>query len=174
MKNDILDMEKMIDGYLDFARGTDEQDPAIGTDITALITSIQDSTKRSAIEADFTCADGLKATIRPKSVERAISNIINNAHKYADNIWINAHQIQDSASPYVEINIEDNGPGIEAAQYKDVFKPFFRVDDSRNTQTGGVGLGLSIAKDIINSHGGTIELSKSSYGGLCVSIHLPV
>tara|TARA_R110002124_G_scaffold64985_2_gene177246 strand:- start:55166 stop:56443 length:1278 start_codon:yes stop_codon:yes gene_type:complete len=174
MKTDITDMEKMIDGYLDFARGTDEQDPAISTDITALISAIEDSTKRSAIEAEFTYAEGLNATIRPKSIERAIVNIINNAHKYADNIWVSATKTQDSTSPYIEINIEDNGPGIEAQHYDDVFKPFFRVDDSRNTETGGVGLGLSIAKDIINSHGGTIALSKSTYGGLSVSIHLPV
>ncbi len=73
----------------------------------------------------------------------------------------------------IQISIEDDGPGIPEAQYEEVFKPFYRVDSSRNTQTGGVGLGLPIARDIVHAHGGLIELERSEHGGLAVKISLP-
>jgi Osmosensitive K+ channel histidine kinase len=73
----------------------------------------------------------------------------------------------------VTINIEDNGPGIPEDQYKNVFKPFFRLDKSRSLNQSGVGLGLAIVEDIINSHGGSIQLGKSKYNGLQVKISLP-
>ena len=71
------------------------------------------------------------------------------------------------------INIEDDGPGIPDDQYKNVFKPFFRLDESRNLNKAGVGLGLTIVEDIINSHGGNIQLGKSKHNGLLVKISLP-
>ncbi len=70
--------------------------------------------------------------------------------------------------------IQDNGPGISPDQYEAVFKPFYRVDTSRNTETGGVGLGLAIAADIVLAHGGRIWLDKSQYGGLAVHVSLPL
>ena len=71
------------------------------------------------------------------------------------------------------INIEDDGPGISEDQYRNVFKPFFRLDKSRSLNKSGVGLGLAIVEDIINSHGGNIQLGKSQYQGLQVKISLP-
>ena len=73
----------------------------------------------------------------------------------------------------VVITIEDDGPGIPEEQYKNVFKPFFRLDKSRSLNKSGVGLGLAIVEDIINSHGGNIQLNKSKYNGLQVKISLP-
>lgn len=101
-------------------------------------------------------------------------NIINNAHKYGSEIWVTASKVDIPYTPYIEIHIEDNGSGIDEEKWEDVFKPFYRVDASRNTQTGGVGLGLSIAQDIILSHGGKINLENSAHGGLSVCIHLPL
>ena len=76
-------------------------------------------------------------------------------------------------SNIVTVNIEDDGPGIPEDQYKNVFKPFFRLDKSRNLNQSGVGLGLAIVEDIINSHGGNIQLGRSKIGGLQVKISLP-
>lgn len=100
---------------------------------------------------------------------RALSNILSNAFKYADNVEINSTlDIRNMV-----ISIEDDGPGIPAEKYDDVFKPFFRLDDARNQNIEGTGLGLSIARDIIRNHGGTIELGSSETGGLKVDIRLP-
>ena len=88
---------------------------------------------------------------------------------YGEKVYIN---IQKSSNRAI-ISIEDNGPGIPEDQYKNVFRPFFRLDKSRSLNKSGVGLGLAIVEDIINSHGGSIQLSKSKSGGLQFKIFLP-
>ena len=95
---------------------------------------------------------------------------MNNAAKYADNLWIKAFQDGEK----IQIQVEDDGPGIPEDQYEEVFKPFTRLEASRNSKTGGIGLGLPIAMDIVHAHGGKIWLEKSQYGGLCVVIRVPV
>ena len=83
------------------------------------------------------------------------------------------HVNAQKGSNRILVTIEDDGPGIPEDHYKNVFKPFFRLDKSRNLNQSGVGLGLAIVEDIINSHGGNIQLSKSKYKGLQVKIFLP-
>ncbi len=74
----------------------------------------------------------------------------------------------------VEITVDDNGPGIPPDKHEDVFRPFLRLDESRNVDTGGVGLGLTIARDIARSHGGDVTLARSALGGLRVIVRLPI
>ena len=88
---------------------------------------------------------------------------------YGEKVYISINK----SSNRIIINIEDDGPGISEDQYKNVFKPFFRLDKSRSLNKSGVGLGLAIVEDIINSHGGNIQLGKSQYKGLLVKISLP-
>ena len=102
-------------------------------------------------------------------LERCFSNIINNGLIYGKEVEVNVQK----SSNRVVITIDDNGPGIPAEHYKNVFKPFFRLDQSRSLNKSGVGLGLAIVEDIINSHGGNIQLSTSSMGGLQVKVTLP-
>ena len=92
-----------------------------------------------------------------------------NGLAYGEQVYID---IQKSTNRVI-VNFEDDGPGIPEEQYKNVFKPFFRLDKSRSLNQSGVGLGLAIVEDIINSHGGTIQLGKSKYNGLQVKISLP-
>ena len=106
---------------------------------------------------------------RFSSLKRCFENIINNGLVYGKKVYINLLKSSNRAI----INIEDDGPGIPEDQYKNVFKPFFRLDKSRSLNKSGVGLGMSIVEDIINSHGGSIQLGKSKYGGLQVKISLP-
>lgn len=174
MKQDITDMEKMIDGYLNFARGADIEEKSEEHDLSAWIPSICDKYKSTLNPIHLDIADDLNIRIRANALERAFMNIINNAHKYGSEIWVTASKVDIPYTPYIEIHIEDNGSGIDEEKWEDVFKPFYRVDASRNTQTGGVGLGLSIAQDIILSHGGKINLENSAHGGLSVCIHLPL
>ena len=111
----------------------------------------------------------VRMMLRPMAFERCLMNVLGNAAKYAGQIWMEVH-----ASPEeVRILIDDDGPGIPQGMHDEVFKPFIRVESSRNPQTGGVGLGLPIAMDIVHAHGGEIALSQSPHGGLRVSITLP-
>ena len=100
---------------------------------------------------------------------RSFENIIQNGLTYGNNVFIDIQKGNNRAL----IIIEDDGPGIPEDQYTNVFKPFFRLDESRSLNQAGVGLGLAIVEDIINSHGGTIQLGKSKHNGLQVKIFLP-
>ena len=102
-------------------------------------------------------------------MRRSFENVIQNGLTYGNNVHVNAQK----GSNRILVTIEDDGPGIPEDHYKNVFKPFFRLDKSRSLNQSGVGLGLAIVEDIINSHGGNIQLSKSKYKGLQVKIFLP-
>ena len=106
---------------------------------------------------------------RPTALKRSFENIIQNGMTYGNKVEVNIQKGNNRAS----IIINDDGPGIPEDQYKNVFKPFFRLDKSRSLNQSGVGLGLAIVEDIINSHGGNIQLGKSKYDGLQVKISLP-
>jgi len=108
-------------------------------------------------------------TGRKNLIQRCIINIINNANNFAEEISVNLRKIKNN----IIIIIEDNGPGIPENEYDNVFKPFYKIDKSRNQNKSSVGLGMSIASDIIKSHGGNIELGKANLGGLKVKISLP-
>lgn len=103
-------------------------------------------------------------------MKRALTNVISNAFRYGKTIAVKL----ESNNNKLEISVDDDGPGIPADKREDVFKAFYRIEGSRNKETGGVGLGLSIAKDVIASHGGKIELLDSELGGLKVLISIPL
>lgn len=171
MKKDIVEMEKMIDGYLNFVRGEGREESVV-TDVTAFISDIIASEIRHGHKITLDAnALLIHMNIKPVAFKRCLSNIISNAAKYADHIWVTLNQSDERS---IHILIEDNGPGIDESMYEDVFRPFYRVDSSRNIDTGGVGLGLPIAMDIVHAHGGEIELKKSPHGGLGVLISLPI
>ena len=107
---------------------------------------------------------------RKNLVRRCIANIINNSQKYSENISITCKKIKKT----IQINIDDDGPGIADEHKEKVFRPFYRVDKSRSLKDSSVGLGLSIVEDIVNSHGGTVKLLNSPKGkGLRVSLFFP-
>ncbi len=171
MKNDINDMEKMIDGYLDFVRGEGQESTTI-TDIPEMLKDVVSAAKRQGYDINLNLNDISVCTpLRPVAFKRCLNNVVSNACKYADMVYINLDR--DDVGE-LKITIEDNGLGVDAGKFNEVFKPFYRIDSSRNMNTGGVGLGLPIAMDIVHSHGGSIWLEKSSHGGLCVNITLPV
>ena len=108
--------------------------------------------------------------LRPKVFRRCLTNLIDNAMRYAEHVSVKVGQRGD----LVDITIDDDGPGIPEEMRDDVFKPFFRIDESRNPGTGGVGLGMTIARDVVRAHGGDIELGDSPNGGLRARIKLPL
>ena len=172
MRADIDEMEKMIEGYLAFARGEGNEDP-VPVSVNALCQELAEKTRRQGGEVEFQPLQGSATLhIRPQAVERAIANILNNACAYAQHVWMALYWTQDAEA--VMIVIDDDGPGIDAAAREDVFKPFHRIEPSRNPKSGGVGLGLSITRDIIVAHGGHVMLEESPMGGLRVIVTLPV
>lgn len=169
LRQDIDEMEKMIEGYLAFARG-EGNEASEKADLKVLVERVTANARRQGFSIQDTLANKLMIRVRPLAMERAIVNIVSNACKYAKNIWISAYE----QSGAIEISVDDDGPGIKKELREEVFRPFYRVEKSRNKKTGGVGLGLSIAQDIVHAHGGEIFLEDSNRGGLRVVIRLPL
>lgn len=171
MMADLDEMEKMMNAYLEFARGEKIED-VTETDLEAFIEDILEAHRTDNFKIDFDVkSNNSLVPIQKVNLRRCLENIIGNAAHYADHVLITL----DMTGTRVYISIEDNGCGIREDQYDEVFKPFVRLDPSRSKNTGGAGLGLSIAMDIIMAHGGKISLSKSdALGGLKVDIRIPI
>ncbi len=168
MSKDINEMEKMLNDYLQFAK-TQSQEDTVTVNLSGLLKLIKNefnNRKLSLKDSDLK----IELKGRPSALKRSFENIIQNSLTYGNNkVDISVQKGNNRAL----ITIEDDGPGIPEDQYKNVFKPFFRLDKSRSLNQSGVGLGLAIVEDIINSHGGNIQLGKSKYNGLQVRISLP-
>lgn len=169
LKSDVVDMERMVNSYLNFLRGEGEE----GTEIVTLfdvVEKVADATRRNGKLIHVDIVKDIHINVRPMAFARCIQNLVSNAEKYAEEIWVSAHQDEEN----IFIMVDDNGAGLSPDLFDDVFKPFFRADESRNAATGGVGLGLPIVKDIVHAHGGEVHLEKSPKGGLRAVITLPV
>jgi two-component system osmolarity sensor histidine kinase EnvZ len=167
MSKDIDEMEKMLNDYLQFAK-TQAQENTSLIDLNNLLESLVKDFSNNKILLSSN-EKVLKLKARPIALRRSFENIIQNALVYGRSININVQKGNNRAL----VIFEDDGPGIPEDQYKNVFKPFYRLDKSRSLNQSGVGLGLAIVEDIINSHGGNVQLGKSKLGGLLVKISLP-
>jgi two-component system osmolarity sensor histidine kinase EnvZ len=170
MKQDIDDMERMLNAYLDFVRG-EGGEAASRTDLKDMLERLVTAARRSGSKIELSLSGDLSISLRTLAFERCLNNVIGNARKFAQSIRV-AGLREDGE--HILIIVDDDGPGIPDDHLEEVFKPFVRVEKSRNKATGGVGLGLTITQDIVHSHGGQIWLGKSPLGGLRVSIRLPV
>ncbi len=174
LNSDIDEMRRMIDEYLDFARG-DGAEPVEPMDVSALLTNLCQQYARQGADIEFAGGPPTSLMVRPQAMRRALSNLIENALRYGG---AQARLTLEQSIAFVRIKVTDAGPGIAPADHETVFKPFTRLEPSRNTATGGVGLGLSIARDIAQSHGGDISLENQKDGdgritGLEVTLRLP-
>ena len=166
---DIDEMERMIDGYLTFARG-EGNEAGQTVDLGVLVSDLVAAWRRRGARIDLHVEGRLEAWLRPDAIKRSIENLIANARRYGTQIWVRAGNRGDA----IEVTVDDDGPGIPEESREDVFRPFFRLDESRNLDTGGTGLGLAIARDLVRGHGGDISLEDSPHGGLRARIRLPV
>jgi two-component system osmolarity sensor histidine kinase EnvZ len=167
MSKDIDEMEGMLNSYLQFAK-SQVQEESVATNINKLFKEILDEKNTQNLYFDF--SNEVIFVARKSALKRCFNNIIENGLNYATNVYVGVVK----STNRVNISIDDDGPGIPINQYKNVFKPFYRLDDSRNLNNSGVGLGMSIAEDIVRSHGGSIELNRSKKKGLQVKISLPL
>jgi len=169
MKADIHEMEAMIEAYLQFARGEGEEN-AVSVQMDEFMMQLaQDYTRAGGRQINLTALP-VRLIVRAQAMRRAIGNLIQNALRYGMQCDVTLMLADEQAV----ICIDDNGPGIPPEAREDVFRPFYRLEHSRNRESGGIGLGLAIARDIIRAHGGEITLETSPAGGLRARVVLPV
>jgi len=170
LKDDAAEMERMLDAYLAFARGEGAEE-SVPTDVGDMVEDIVGRFRRDGASITLTL-NPLPGTIplRPVAFERCLNNLIGNAVRYGKTV----HVTTTSDAQTLHIHVDDDGPGIPEENREDVFRPFTRIEASHNPKTGGVGFGLTIARDIVRSMGGEIVLSDSPKGGLRASIRIPL
>lgn len=169
MRGDLDEMEHMIDEYLDFARG-EAGEPPQPVSVPDLLHTAAADARRVGAEVEVSAPEGLTTAVRPLAFKRALVNLTGNAAAHGDRVRLSARPL---ASGGLEIIVEDDGPGIPEEMHEEAFRPFSRLDDSRNQNRKGVGLGLAIARDVARGHGGDVTLDRSDLGGLKAIIRLP-
>ena len=169
LEKDVEEMQAMLEGYLAFARG-DFGEAAVPTDLAAVLEEMRADAERHGSAVALHAKGNLTVTVRPLAIKRLLGNLIGNAQRYGRRVEISAAR----EGRFVVVHVDDDGPGVPAGSREEVFRPFFRLDEARNVDQGGSGLGLSIARDIARSHGGDVSLSDSPLGGLRASLRAPV
>jgi len=165
MLADLDEMEAMIHATLAFARDDAAIEPHAPVDVAAMLAGLAED-----FGATYSGPKGLMVHAGPIALKRAFANLLENAQAYAGGA--NVVLARDSAG--IVVTIDDDGPGIPEAELERVFAPFYRVEGSRNRETGGTGLGLAVARSALRAHGGDIQLANRSGGGLRVTVTLPV
>ncbi len=166
----VAEMQQMTEAVLEFARDDSTDEDTHVMDLVTLVDSLCQDMQDLGFNVCFTPTGKIAYSCRPVSLKRALRNLIENAVAYGDNAQVAIENRSDNAI----LVIEDNGPGIPIEETERLFEPFVRLDASRSNETGGIGLGLSIARSIIHAHGGDIALSNKKAGGLRVAIVLPL
>ena len=166
LSDDVTEMEKMLNEYLQFASSSFSEKTE-KFNISSLIDKIIKKYENKKISSQF--SNDIYMTGRKNLITRCMNNLIDNATKYANNIDLQMIKSNDN----IFITIDDDGPGISEKEYENVFKPFYKINKSRGDSKSSVGLGLSIASDIVRSHGGNIALGKSPHNGLRIKISFP-
>jgi signal transduction histidine kinase len=166
---DLDEMQGMLGSALDFLQGKATNEAIQPLDLTALVESMVDDYVEVGHVVHLNAPEALRIAGRPQALRRAIGNLIDNALKYGSTAAI---QITQDAHR-LRITVDDEGPGLPEAELEQVFEPFYRLEYSRNRETGGVGLGLAIVRQIARGHGGDVVLANRSCGGLRAVLDLP-
>jgi two-component system, OmpR family, osmolarity sensor histidine kinase EnvZ len=172
MKADVLEMQIMLEEYLAFTRG-DGGEALSETNVRELLDEIAEDAEHfdAKIEVDMERRrHDIRLPLKRQAMKRALMNLVSNASRYGDRVLIRASIDRTR----LQIDVEDDGPGIPTEERDNVFKPFYRIESARTMDHGHVGLGMAIARDIAKSHGGDIELGRSKLGGLQVSLRIPL
>jgi two-component system osmolarity sensor histidine kinase EnvZ len=169
LQKDVDEMQGMLEGYLAFARG-DAGEATVSTDLRVILDELKADAERHGASVSVETSGALEMKVRPSAIKRCLGNLVANAQRHGDRIALQALREQR----FITVNVDDDGPGIAPEYREDVFRPFYRLDDARNQDEGGAGLGLAIARDIARSHGGDVSLGTSAMGGLRASVRLPV
>jgi signal transduction histidine kinase len=165
----IKDMDDMIGVTLQYAREEAAAEPRRSADVAALVQSLADDMGEAGLDVTMTPAEPVLLLCQPVALKRAIANLIDNAVKYGRRARVALQAGPDT----VEIIVDDDGPGIPENELERVFQPFYRLENSRSRDTGGVGLGLAIAHAIVTAQNGTLTLTNREGTGLRARVQLP-
>lgn len=164
------EMQEMVESTLAYARGVSTDQPMEPTDLAMLVGELADELSETGPQIAVMSSEPVSAHIRRTAIRRALRNLMENAQRYGRGARVSVSQ----GSGRAEMQIEDEGPGIPEQDLEKVFDPFTRLETSRSRETGGIGLGLPIARAILRAHGGEVILSNRSAGGLRATVHLPL
>jgi signal transduction histidine kinase len=170
MVADLAAMQLLIREGLELARGDKTAEPAVRFDLDSLLESIASDAVDAGHDVQARGGAGFAITARPRSLKRAVSNLVQNALKYAGSAELLVSREGDA----LKIIVRDHGPGIPPLHLDAVLEPFVRLESSRSRETGGVGLGLTIARRLAERNGGVLELVNRTEGGLDAVISLPL
>jgi signal transduction histidine kinase len=170
MLSDIEEMTAMIEATLTFVRDDTKREATLLVDLGALVESVCDNAMDAGGRVEVSARHGVHVICRPVAISRAVANLVDNGIKYGGC----ARVALESAGDRALITIDDDGPGIPEDQRENVFAPFYRLESSRNRDTGGVGLGLAVARTTVREHGGDVTMTAAESGGLRVRLELPV
>ena len=165
---DIEEMDELVNRSLDLFRGLNEQEPRLEVDMGEFVANLADECRDLGLSLSVHGSIQNPALVRPLALKRALRNLVDNACKYGGGA-----ELTLSDGEAVEFGVRDHGPGIPEEQLQAVLEPFNRLETSRNRDSGGVGLGLSIARDVAELHGGTLVLINAPGGGLLATMTLP-
>ncbi len=169
LAGDVAEMEQMVEEYLAFARG-EGTEQAVPVNLPELLKDVVEAGQRNGANVTLRTKGPMRVTIRPNGFRRCLTNLIANAARFGTGVQLQAQR----KAHFIEITVDDDGPGVPEDKREEVFRPFYRLDNEKQRSTGGAGLGLTIARDVVRGHGGDIQLTDSPMGGLRVLIRLPV
>ncbi|WP_371061433.1 ATP-binding protein [Rhodosalinus sp. 5P4] len=164
------EMQDMVDSTLAYARGVSTDQPMEACDLALLVGELADELSETGPQIAVMSSEPVRAEVRRMAIRRALRNLMENAQRYGSGARVSVTQLGGRA----EMLIEDDGPGIPEQDLEKVFDPFTRLETSRSRETGGIGLGLPIARAILRAHGGDVVLSNRAEGGLRATAHLPL
>jgi signal transduction histidine kinase len=169
LAHDLADIDQIARSVIDFATFEMAEEKPERIDLWALADSIADGYENVSFEKDAAGMRGMVCEARPVALRRCITNLVNKAVLYGKRVHLDLRRDGETLA----LTIRDEGPGIAPQQFEHVFRPFVRVETSRSRETGGSGLGLTIARNIARSMGGDVKLSNHPRGGLCAELTLP-
>lgn len=169
LRADVVDMQRMIEEYLAFAKGQD-MEAIQNVDLDALLAEIREDMRRQNLDLETMAQGDMMLPARRNGLKRCLTNLIDNAYAHGNRVQVTAER----RAKQMLIQVDDNGPGIPTEQREAVFRAFRRLDSARGPDTGGAGLGLTIARDVVRGLGGDIRLDDAPLGGLRVEIRLPI
>ncbi|MBM3569498.1 MAG: HAMP domain-containing protein [Alphaproteobacteria bacterium] len=170
LRQDVSEMERMVEGYLAYARGADGE-AARPADLARLMREVLAGFKRQGAEMPLTAPESLVLPLRAVAMRRCLTNLLDNALRHGSKVAV---ALGRDDAQHAVVTIDDDGPGIPLAKREDVFRPFTRLDEARSAESGGAGLGLTIARDVARGHGGELTLEDSPLGGLRAKLVLPL
>ncbi len=169
LRRDVDEMQRMLEAYLDFARGEVGEQPAL-VDVAEILDEFAANVERRGKRASASFAGPPIVQVRPDAFKRCIANLVANAMRFGSTVALSGTR----EARWLMVQVDDDGPGIPEEKRDEVFRPFLRLDEARNQNESGSGLGLSIARDIAGVHGGEIVLSDSPLGGLRATVMIPM